>query len=181
GTKGSTGSQWYYAVNDATIAEDNSGTVLTTGDTLSVTYTGLFADTVIVNNTAAQQALAAIDDTSGIVEAVEDVSQKQMTYAAALVYAQALLDRYCVVDANNNPQGTTLTFKTYRGGLFIGQLLPCFFPELNLQDVLLLIHEVQVGMQVQPNNTVLYNYIVTASQLPRVKTFPALLAANLLN
>ncbi len=181
GTKGSTGSQWYYAVNDATIAEDNSGTVLTTGDTLSVTYTGLFADTVIVNNNAAQQALAAIDDTSGIVEAVEDVSQKQMTYAAALVYAQALLDRYCVVDANNNPQGTTLTFKTYRGGLFIGQLLPCFFPELNLQDVLLLIHEVQVGMQVQPNNTVLYNYIVTASQLPRVKTFPALLAANLLN
>ena len=85
----------------------------------------------------AQQALATRDRTSGIVEATEDVSQKNMTYAAAQVYGQALLDRYCIVDKNNAPTGTTLQVFTLRDGLQVGMLWPVMFPEMNLQDMLL--------------------------------------------
>lgn len=180
GTKGTSGAQWYYADNDPTIAEDSNGPTLTLSDTLSITYTGLFSDTVVVDNTAAQQALALRDNTSGIVEAVEDVSQKKMSYAAAQVYAQALLDRYCVVDSTDAPTGRTLTVGTQRNGLQVGMLLPTYFPEFNFQDALLLIHEIDVSMQTQPGNTVLYYYLLTLSELPKVKEFPALLAENLL-
>jgi hypothetical protein len=173
--KGTTGSQWYYAEGDLVIAQDASGTVITAIDTLVVSpYTGTFTMTVTVDNTTAQATLALAEGASGIVEEVEDVSKLNMYYPAALTYAQQLLARYCLT-------GRTIVFKTYRNGLDLLQIATVFFPEFNLNDAQLLITEIDVAMQTQPNNTVLYNYIVTATELPNIVSWSKLLGTLFLS
>jgi hypothetical protein len=172
--KGTVGSQWYYAEGDATIARDTSGTFPTTVGTLLVAYTGTFTMDVIVDNTTAQAALAIVESSSGIVEEVEDVAKLNMYYPAALTYAQQLLARYCLT-------GRTITFKTYRNGLDLLQIATVFFPEFNLNDAQMLITEIDVAMQTQPNNTVLYNYIVTATELPNIVSWSKLLGTLFLS
>lgn len=180
--QGASGAQWYYAVGSTTLAQDSSGTVLTSLDTLSApSYTGTFSTDVVVDNLVAQAALKDIEGGSGIVEAVEDVSQRAMTYAAGVVYANQLLARYCVTDSQGRPAGRTLTYKTYRNGLAVGQIQGVFIPEEFLQDVQLLIRQIDIGMQTQPNNTVLYNYVVQATELPNTKSWQVLLASTLLD
>jgi len=174
GLKGTTGSQWYYAVGDATIAQDSSGTVLASTDRLTINnYTGTFITTVVQNNTAAQAALAAIEGGTGIVESVVDVSKQGMLYAAAQTYAQQLLTRYSIT-------GRTITFKTYRDGLAVGQLLPVFLPEENLFNAQLLITSIDITMQTKPGNAQLYSYLVTATELPNKGSWQKLLASGLL-
>lgn len=174
--KGVTGAQWYYAEGDATIAQDSSGTVLGTGDTLSVSYTGTYLTNVTVDNTAAQTALAVVEGGSGIVEIVEDVSQKNMQYAAALVYGQQLLTRYGVA-------GRTITFGTVRSGLQVGQILACFIPEENVWNMQALIVTIDVTLETAQVNGVtsnLYYYLVTASELPNKGSWEKLLASSIL-
>lgn len=173
--KGTTGSQWYYAEGDLVIAQDASGTVITAIDTLVVSpYTGTFTMTVTVDNTTAQATLATVEGASGIVEEVEDVSKLNMYYPAALTYAQQLLARYCLT-------GRTIVFKTYRNGLDLLQIGTFFFPEFNLNDAQMLITEIDIAMQTQPNNTVLYNYIVTATELPNIVSWSKLLGTLFLS
>lgn len=174
GLKGTSGSNWYYAAGDPTLAQDTTTALpLTTGDTLIVSYTGTFTDTVVVNNTSAQTALALKTGGSGIVEAVEDVSSRNMTYAAAVVYANQLLTRYCIT-------GRLVNFVTYRNGLAVGQLLVAQVPEEKLYMAQLAIHQIDLTLRTQPGNTVLYRYVVQASELPRVASFAKLVATNLL-
>lgn len=173
--KGTAGSQWYYAEGDLVIAQDASGTVITAIDTLVVSpYVGTFTMTVIVDNTTAQAALALVEGASGIVEEVEDVSKLNMYYPAALTYAQQLLARYCLT-------GRTIVFKTYRPGLDLLQIATVFFPEFNLVDAQLLITEIDIAVQTQPNNTVLYAYIVTATELPNIVSWSKLLGTLFLS
>lgn len=174
GLKGSSGSDWYYAVGDPVLQQDNAGTKLIASDTLLVSYTGTFITTVTVDNAAAQSALAAISGDSGTVEAVLDVSSPGMQYAAALTYANQLLLRYCI-------SGRTLTFVTYRDGLQIGQLLPVFIAEENLSNIQMLIHQLDITVQQQPNGVLLYKYLATVSELPVIASWKKLLASALLN
>jgi hypothetical protein len=172
GTKGSSGSQWYYAAGDATIAQDTSGTILTNADTLSVNYTGTYTFTEQMDNIAAQTALAAVEGGTGIVESVEDVSQKNMTGTAASRYANQLITRYGVI-------GRTIVYKTYRNGLSVGQIQPVFIPEENLVNAQMLITQIDIGVQTTAPNTQLYNYIVTASELPNIGSWAKLLASGI--
>ncbi|HYT45537.1 MAG TPA: hypothetical protein VEP90_24640, partial [Methylomirabilota bacterium] len=129
---------------------------------------------VVIDNLAAQSALQLVEGGTGIVEAKEDVSSKNMSFAAAVTYGNQLLTRYCI-------SGRTATFKTYRNGLVVGQMLPAWIPEENLNYAQLLVHSIDLGMQTQPNNTVLYNYIVQASELPVLSSWSKLLASGLLD
>ena len=175
GLKGTSGSNWYYAANDPVIAQDvTSALPLTTGDMLTVSYTGTFVDEVIVNNLSAQTALALKTNGTGIVEAVEDVSSRNMTYAAAVTYANQLLTRYCIT-------GRTLNFATYRDGLAVGMLLTAQIPEEQLFMAQVAIHQVDLTLRTQPGNTVLYLYVCQASELPRISSFAKLIATNLLH
>jgi hypothetical protein len=173
--KGTTGAQFYYADTgtDPVIAQDANLTKLTSSDRLVVTYTGIFVTTVTVDNTASQTALAAQEGGSGIVEAVEDVSQRNMMYAAAVTYANQLLTRYCL-------SGRTITFATYKNGLQPGQILSVFLPELGLFDVQMLITAIDITMRTQPGSTIQYQYVVTASELPNIGSWAKLLASSIL-
>ena len=172
GVKGTSGSQWYYAAGDAVIAQDSSGTKLVSTDSLIISYTGIFTTEVVVDNTDAQIALAALEGGSGIIEAVEDVSQQVMFYDAAVTYANQLLDRYCIT-------GRSVTFATYRNGLAAGMLLAVFVPEEGILDGQFLITQIDIQMKTQPNNTVLYQYIVQCTELANKKGWARLLSATL--
>ncbi|SRR5579871_2823585 len=169
GLKGTSNSQWYYAYNDLTVTQDTSGTIPTSSDTVVVSYTGTYKTTVTQDNTAGQTALAAIEGGSGIVEAVEDVSSRQMTLATASPYAGQLLTRYGVL-------GRTITFKTYRNGLAVAQILPVFIPEENLFNAQMLIVSIDITVQTVAPNTQLYGYVVTASEMPKKASWAKLLA-----
>jgi hypothetical protein len=70
----------------------------------------------------------------GIVAVVEDVSSQSLNVAAATAYGNSQLQRY-------GTQGRTITFKTWRRNpsLAIGQYLPVFIPEHNINDASMLI------------------------------------------
>ena len=174
GPKGTTGAQWYYAPGDATIAQDSGQTVLVSTDVLSVSYTGTYVGPVMAEDTAQQTMLAPVEGGSGIVEAVEDVSQRNMTEDAAIAYATQLITRYAVA-------GRTLTFATTRNGLAIGQILTVFLPEEGLFDVSMTILSIDITMRTQPGNTIQYLYVVTASELPNPGSWQKLLASSLLD
>ncbi len=176
--KGQSGAQWYYAVGDATIAQDTNGTVLISTDTLSVpNYTGTFSDTIKVDNVAAQTAMAQVmgPPSTGIVENVENVSSRNMSYAAGLVYAGQLLARWCINNAR------TITFTTLRNGLAVGQIQSVFVIEENLWNAQMLITAIDpITIKTQPNDTILYSYLVTASELPPIGSWSKLFGSGLL-
>jgi hypothetical protein len=171
--KGTTGSQFYYADNDPVIVQDSTIPVLVSTDRLKVTFTGTYIAPLTLDNVAAQTALKGPEGGSGIVEVVEDVSKRNMTVAAATVYGNQLLIRYCL-------DGRTVTFATYRDGLAVGQILNTFLPEYGLFDIPILILSIDVTMRTQPNNQILYFYVVNASELPNPGSWQKLLASSIL-
>ncbi len=176
--KGQSGAQWYYAPGDLVIAQDAGGTVLANTDVLTTpNYTGTFEDSITVDNLAAQQALAVVMGplNTGIVENVEDVSSRKMSYASGLVYAGQLLARWCIKDAR------TIVFTTKRNGLAVGQIQSMFIPEENLWDAQMLITSIDpITIQTQPLDTILYTYVVTASELPPIASWSKLFGSGLL-
>lgn len=171
--KGSTGAQWYYAPGDPVIAQDAAGTALVSTDSFVVPYQGTFTTSVTVDNLPAQAALKALTvDTTGIVEATEDVSARGMLLAAATAYANQLLARYAVT-------GRTITFKTYRNGLAAGQILSIFLPEYSINNGQFFITKTDSTLRTQPGNTQQYASTVVASELPVIGSWAKLLSAGL--
>jgi len=161
------GRQYYYTLNGSSIVQDNSQVVLQATDTLAITYTGSFGiDFSIDNtgqfpNTVSQAQLAAVDNTTGIVEQVEDVSQQAMNKAAATAYANQLLQRYGTSGAR------TIKCQTLHAGLKAGQSLPIFIPQLNIFDSVFLIVEVGISARTISTPTggaIQYVFVVTASE-----------------
>lgn len=88
-----TGLAWYWNKDDRAITQDDSGTRLTSTDTLAVTYQGLFPILVVVDNVAEQNARAAREGTSGYyVDVQQDASIDDR--AIATIKAESLLARY---------------------------------------------------------------------------------------
>jgi hypothetical protein len=145
-----TGKQYYYQLNSTSITQDNSQAILRGGanspitDVLAITYMGSFGidfsidNTGQFSNTISQSALAAIDGTDGIIEAVEDVSSQAMNKAAATTYANSLLQRYGSI-------ARTLTCLTLHNGLKVGHNLPVFIPQLNIFDSVFLVVQVEIS------------------------------------
>lgn len=141
GSKGETGQQWYVATGDAVVAQDAGGTVLTSGDTLVVTYKGRYPILALATNTglvAAQQAIEG--GGTGYVESVY-ADTKVHTQSAAFQIAGALLGHY----------GQTLTQlefdtrATDATGLADGQLLSVNLPDYGLSNKQMLISGVEIG------------------------------------
>jgi hypothetical protein len=174
GIKGqSSGKDYYYTPGGTGISQDASQSVLQPNETLVVTYTGTYTDSVTVNNTGGfpgtttQAQYAAIDGTSGIVEHVTDCSTadatKNFTVADATAYGNALLQNYGVI-------GRTITFDTYRAGLAAGQALPVFLPQHVIQNAQTLLTQVAIsaflGVDGSGASSIQYKYSVTACEGP---------------
>lgn len=175
GKKGTTGAQFYYADSgtDPVIAQDSSLTKLVSTDRLASNFTGIFTTTVTRNNLTSQAALAIKEGGTGIVEATEDVSKRNMMYAAALTYGDQLLARYCI-------DGRTIVYDTYRNGLKPGMIQAVFLPEMGLYDSQMFITAIDVVMRTQPGSTILYCYTVTASELANQGSWAKLLSSGIL-
>jgi hypothetical protein len=174
GLKGTSGSQWYYAFNDPVLQQDSSQAILQASDSLVVTYVGLTAVTVVVDDTTEQANRKAIEGGSGIVENVEDHSSDNppMLQAQAIAYAQGLINRYAIA-------GRTLIFGTSRNGLDIGQTLSIFLPEHGIWDGQFLITQIEIKLQKAVGDAQVWWYKVTCSELPRVASWAKLLASGL--
>lgn len=88
-----TGKQYYWSKGSNTISQDSSETLLTSSDTLSITYQGEFDVVVISEYPEEISARQTIEGGSGIVEAVDDEPQTT-TREAAFQSANAKLQQY---------------------------------------------------------------------------------------
>jgi hypothetical protein len=109
------GFQWYWNKDTTEISQDVGGTVLTSAHTLSVTYRGLFAVVVVVQDDAEVSARKAIENTSGKYEHVQDEPNIDSAQVAADT-AFAMLQRDGTIP-------TTAEFVTREKGVRAGQLL----------------------------------------------------------
>ena len=137
-TKGSAGGAYYYDVGDAVLAQDPAQTVLTSGDTLVVTYNGRYPILAQAANSAliaAQQAREG--GTSGIVEALT-TNRNLTTQASAFQEASALLAHY-------GQDMRTLEFDTPLKGYEPGQSVVVSLPDFNLVNAPMLVQSVEIG------------------------------------
>lgn len=136
GVKGvDTGKTFYWAQGDRTITQDSSVATYTNIYTLSFVGTGQYLTYSQYDDTAGQAALAARDNTSGIVENVEDGTG--LTKAAGDALAQARVKQFGVLD------GKVLKATTLHDGLTPGMLLTVFLPEHGIADTLFLIRNIK--------------------------------------
>jgi len=125
-----TGKQFYYTKGDPTISLDPS---LSVEGLLSFSYNAQKAITVEIRNDDAIALRAGYDNTSGIVQSMEDGNG--ITKFAMIQKAAGLLEQYSVV-------GRTIVFDTMRPGLVSGQLLTIFLPQIGIYDDPFLITDV---------------------------------------
>jgi hypothetical protein len=106
--------QWYWTYGSDTITQDLNQTVLSTTDTITISYIGLIPLLVVVEDSAAIESRALIENLSGVYESLEtlpNVNDKQQ----ALDIASGKLRKYTVVPRE-------LTYQTFTNGLAAGQL-----------------------------------------------------------
>lgn len=113
----------------------------------------------------------------GIVAVVEDVSSQSLNVAAATAYGNTLLQRYGV-------QGRLITCKTWRRNpsLAIGQYIPVFIPEHNINDASMLITEISTTQDIAYENgtpTQLYWQMLTLTESANVGSAWKLLSSTL--
>lgn len=175
GIKGQTGFDFYYADGDPHLVQDTNQTVLSNTDVIEVNYVGYVSVTVVVDNTSAQTIMANIDGSSGIVEAVEDHSgdNPKMLYPAAISLANSLLTRYATL-------GRTLVFDTSRPGLALGQTLSIFLPEHGIFDGSFTINQLELTLQKGINDTQVWWWKVTASELPKKASWAKIISNGLI-
>lgn len=142
GVKGSdkTGpsSQYYWQYGDPVITQDNNVPVLTSDETLYVQYVGIYPSVIQVQNTAQISAQAAIDGTSGKIEAV-DTDQAVVDVHTGFIEASRLLIRYGV-------SGTQLQFTTMLNGNYQpGQLIQVNLPDHAINNQQMLIETVNIA------------------------------------
>lgn len=121
-----TGKNFYYQKHDGVIAQEISDPVLTSADTLAVTYQGLFPTMTQAYDDAEITSRAAIEGGSGVYEAVEDQPNLDDD-DAALERANGLLRRYGQIQK-------IVTFTTRTAGLLAGQLLSVILTEHNISE-----------------------------------------------
>jgi hypothetical protein len=173
-TKGSNNANFYYAINDPVLKQDSLNTVMQKTDVLIVAYSGLFDVTIVLDDLAEQAARRIIENGgTGIVEAVEDVTGKGVSRAAATTLANGLIARY----AN---AGRTLIFDTSRTGLAIGQVLTIFLPEHGIWDGQFYIQSIEITLRKGTNDTQVWWFKVSASELPKKASWAKLIGQGLI-
>lgn len=158
--------QFYYQPGSLAITQDTGQTLLASTDSFVIVYSGTSTidftlDNTSIPGTVTQSAMAAIDGTSGIVEAIEDVSAQNMDTTTATTYATQLLTRY----GTTGSTGRTPQFTTLHIGLSAGQNLSAFASQLLLVDATLLVVQVTISVRSIANSDgYMYVYDVTASE-----------------
>jgi len=137
GIKGvNSGKDFYWQQGSPDIVQDSGATKLTSSNTLNVSYIGQYPNTALVYNAAQIAYQAALDGTTGIIEAIWD--DKTLTTAAnALSEASNLLTRFA-------QQGGQLTFTTQMSGFLPGQLCAVDMPYFDLISTQMLIESVVI-------------------------------------
>lgn len=164
GIKGlESGKDWYWNKGDPVITQDNDATPLKPTDTLKIEYQGEYDIIVFVNDLAEIAQRADIEETSGIVEHVED--QPNITsLGAAFEVANKLLEQ-------NKGVNKKIQFATYKPGLQAGQLLTVTVPYHKLFGEKFLITMVTAT---RDGNRFIYD--ITAVQGPGYKPWQELFA-----
>lgn len=140
GIKGvnTSGFDWYWAKDDATITQDNAGTLLINTDTLQVTYVGEYPIVAISTDTNAVSMQQALEGGgTGYVESKYESATISST-AAAFDIANSLIAHYGV-------SVTTLTFGTLKSGLMPGQLLTVNLATHGLNNVQMLVESINIS------------------------------------
>jgi hypothetical protein len=144
GVKGTSGSNYYYAQGDPVITQDTSQTILTSSDTMSMTYIGQFPNTAIVSDQSQISYQKGIDGTTGIIEEV--VNDPSLTSAASSISEGSnLLTRFAT-------QGIQFQFYTRQTGFAPGQLCPANMPYIGINNQQMLITSVLITDQVDQFN-----------------------------
>lgn len=139
-TKGQSGGQFYYASGDAVLAQDTAYTLLGTGDTLEVHYTGRIPVIASAQNpTLIANQKAREGGGTGLVESVYSNS-KVKTLAAAFQIASSLLAHY-------GQDAVVAQFSTWQKGLAPGQMLTVNAPDFGLTNQQMLISSVTISDQ----------------------------------
>jgi hypothetical protein len=138
--KGSSGGAYYKLVGDAVLAQDPSQSVLTSSDSLVITYIGQYPVIAAAQKSAAIATQATRERVgTGLVESVHSDS-KLRSLPAAFQVANNLVT-YNGVDL------TVLNFSTKQKGLQPGQLLPVTLSDYGLANLPMLIIAVNVSDQ----------------------------------
>ena len=109
------GKNWYWNKGDATITQDSAGTLLTSTDTLAITYQGLFDVVVLTDDMAAIEERKSVEGGTGYYEAVDDDPYLD-SREAAIQSANAKLRKYSKL-------GRNIVFNTCHTGLKCSQIL----------------------------------------------------------
>jgi hypothetical protein len=150
-----TGRMFYYQEGQNTLSLDSSATPPT--GAFDVTYVGRVPYRAMKEDTAQQSILAALDNSTGIVEATEDV--QGLSAAAADALAQARLDQ-------NARLAIDWSFTTTQSGLDPGQLLPVVVPEYGLNDFQFLITGISTSVKQDKDGNLLYWHTVSTTTGP---------------
>ena len=145
GVKGvDSGRDFYFQQGSNIISQDSSEVPFVETQSFQVTYDAQVTITADIRDDAAIALRASLDNTTGIVQAVEDCTG--LTKTAVLTKLQGLLKQYAV-----SPQD--LNFTTTRSGLAPGQILTAFVPEFGVFDGQYLITEITTTWRTEmPNN-----------------------------
>ena len=138
--KGTSGGSYYASIGDPVITQDPSQSVLTSSDTLVVTYIGQFPVIAAAQNSAQISAQAARERTgTGIIETVYS-DTKLRSLPAAFQVASGLLTHF-------GADTTLLTFNTKEAGLQPGQLLNVTLSDYSISNLPMLVAAVNISDQ----------------------------------
>jgi hypothetical protein len=140
GSKGDVGDQFYAAIGDAVVAQDPAQPVLTSGDTLVVSYHGRYPVLALAADAGQISTQKSLEGGgTGYVEALY-ADTKVHTQQAAFQIASGLLAHY-------GQEMTVLEFDTLVNGLADGQMLTVNLADFGLSGAQMLISGVTISDQ----------------------------------
>ena len=137
--KGASGSAFYWAQGDATIAQQSGNTVPLSTDTLVFTYIGQYPQVFTTQNSAQIAAQAALDGTSGKNESAF-IDNTITSIAQGLSEVGLQLTRY-------GTQGLLFEFNTRQSGISASQWVTVNYGPLGFFNVQMLVEEVNASDQ----------------------------------
>jgi len=159
-----TGKKYYWSKGYSEITQDESQALLTSSDTLEITYQGEFDIVAISFNSEQIEERQLIEGNSGIVENVADEVENN-SRDSAFQSANAKLKKYGVI-------GRRLRYTTTKHGLKSGQIQIVNLPEHDINNVEMLIECVTITYE---NN--MFYYTVTCAEGPEQNSWAKMFKA----
>jgi hypothetical protein len=140
--------KWYWSYNTNTVTQDDNETILSTSDTIEISYIGLIPLLVVVEDSTAITDRSGIERTSGIYESLENmpnINDKKQ----ALDIAYGRLSKFTKVLKE-------LTYQTFTNGLQVGQIQTVTLSKYNLSAEEFLIDRINIR-DLDDNGTFVYD------------------------